>query len=404
MSKSLKDWQALALRAANLGFVHTSLKQYERAEQYYQEALALAIKYEYPTRELTVLNYMANSYVKQRRPNKAINVLNQGIEKANEIGKTSALIQIYDLLHQAHSQIGNYELALDYFKKTAILQDSIKNQEVLTKVADFQTKYETEKKEKENLALQKELELEQLKTNRRNIAIVSTILILSLLAFAIYLIGRQRQLKAEQDAMINAQKLKRAQINPHFFFNALNSIQSLVATSNNKRQQLSYISKFAKLMRQTLEQSVHEFVPIDEEITTLESYLSLQQLRFKDRFDYTINYQSEDNENLYILTQIVQPFIENSIEHGFKNIDYKGELTIEFEKVAEDILKIAITDNGKGIGESQKTHQSRSQTIIKERLALFNEKDKYYFTIENQMTENQVSGVKAIIFTPFQIY
>lgn len=156
-------------------------------------------------------------------------------------------------------------------------------------------------------------------------------------------------------------------------------------------------------MRQTLEQSIHEFVPIEEEISTLESYLALQQLRFKDRFDYTINYQSKADETLYIPTQIVQSFIENAIEHGFKNIEYKGQLNIEFETITEDVLKIVITDNGKGIGESKKKHQSRSQMIIKERLDLFKDKNKYYLTVENQKIENKVQGVKAIICTPFQI-
>jgi len=401
LSKQMKDWRGLSLRAANIGFAYTTLKQFERADDYYSEALNLAQKHQLPNREMMVLNFMTKHYLEQKRPNDALNALNNNIENIQKIGKKSELVKAYEMYYEAYDLKNDHKNALDYYKKFKILQDSIESKQVLTNVAELQTKYETAEKDKENLKLRQQGELDKLKIDRRNIAIILSILVLSLFSLAIYLFSNQRRLKAEQRTLVTTQRLRRAQLNPHFFFNALNSIQKLVAVSNHKGEQITYIAKFAKLMRQTLEQSMHEFVELEEEVESLDNYMALQKLRFKNRFDYAIQNDLKDEE-LYIPAQLAQPFIENSIEHGFKNLDVKGELTIHFSKVADDIIKIEITDNGKGLGQSESSHISRSQEIIRGRLSLFKNDKKYYFTLSNLIENDKIMGVKAVIFAPIQ--
>ena len=202
---------------------------------------------------------------------------------------------------------------------------------------------------------------------------------------------------------MNAQRLRRAQMNPHFFFNALTSIQSLILDSNDKQKQLTYIGRFASLMRQTLEQSFQDFIPLEAEIESLDNYLNLQQLRYEDLFDYKIDYDPLDIEEVEVPSQLVQSLIENSIEHGFKNLDRKGFIHIRFKRQTDDTFRIEVEDNGKGLNASTSPHLSRSQQIIQDRLRLFKQPGRYFFNLENLNEKGQASGVKATIFAPYQL-
>ncbi len=187
---------------------------------------------------------------------------------------------------------------------------------------------------------------------------------------------RQNKFKTQKESLDIEQKLLQIQMNPHFIFNSLQAIQSFILT-NKPEQSSSYLTSFSRLMRLILENSKQEFITLDKEITTLTYYLELQKLRFKNIFDYSISINHKiDKEFLVVPPMLLQPFIENAIEHGFKNITEKGELQFNINSKA-DYLILQIIDNGLGIEQSQKTktnknHHSYALEIINKRIELLN--------------------------------
>lgn len=162
-----------------------------------------------------------------------------------------------------------------------------------------------------------------------------------------------------------------------------------------------YLVALSKYIRDVLELNRQEFVTLDDKINAIENYLKLQQMRYENVFDYKININIQ-SEDLLIPPMIIQPFIENSIEHGFKNIDYKGFLEIDIEE-REKQLYIKILDNGSGKGvDSMTGKKSLSRIITQERFDLiFNQDGKRnaYFDAR-PFNENGVSGYIVEVFLP----
>lgn len=180
------------------------------------------------------------------------------------------------------------------------------------------------------------------------------------------------------------QRALRAQMNPHFLFNALNAIQGLITSGRNDEAE-TYLARFAKLMRHTLEYSDLEVVTLEQEIEFLDRYLDLnRRLRFRDRLNYHIRQPvGTDPAELFIPAMIVQPFVENAIEHGLRP-RLEGNLAVEFRLTDdENTLLCLIEDDGVGFNtgrEKQKAqppsyqrHRSRGMDITRERLHLLHQ-------------------------------
>lgn len=177
-------------------------------------------------------------------------------------------------------------------------------------------------------------------------------------------------------------------MNPHFFFNTLASLQSFALRDNDGKAIASNISKFSHIMRETLESTYKEYVTVEQEMDFLEEYLNLQQIRFPEKFTYRVTADENiETDDQLIPSMIIQPFAENSIEHGFAGISYPGYIHILFKKEGKELL-IEVTDNGKGlstIGKEKNEHISRASQIIKDRIYLLNIKlkTKARFSIDN---------------------
>ncbi len=230
-----------------------------------------------------------------------------------------------------------------------------------------------------------------------------------LLSVVIVFFFRQQSLRHKQRILETEQRLNRARMNPHFFFNALASLQHLALRDNDNQALASNLSKFSHIMRETLESTYKEYVTVEQEIDFLNEYLDVQKIRFPRKFDYeVIAARDLEADELQLPAMIIQPFVENSIEHGFSNIDYTGLVKIEFNK-SEKGLRISITDNGKGLqtnvkenlptGQVGNEHISRASQIIKDRIYLLNVKlkTKASFSIDNNPTGK---GVQVIINLP----
>ena len=150
-------------------------------------------------------------------------------------------------------------------------------------------------------------------------------------------------------------------MNPHFTFNALYSIQSLFKV--NPETGSKYLNSFSRLLRLTLENSVKNYIPLEDEIESIEKYIELQQIRFPDRFISDIEYVDLEPDEVAIPPMLIQPFVENAIEHGFGGITYTGVLKITLSRKQNKVY-CSIEDNGKGIQDTQSVKNSTSVKLI----------------------------------------
>ncbi len=197
-----------------------------------------------------------------------------------------------------------------------------------------------------------------------------------------YLVLRYQKEKSEFNQRIREGQLMamRAQMNPHFIFNCLNSIQFFI-TENDKRSANIYLSLFSDLMRTVLENSKHASISIEDEIASLDLYLQLESLRFSHQFTYDITIdETLDVEVDRIPPMLIQPFAENAIWHGLLPKGSPGKLSIMLER-QDDTVKCTITDNGIGRDKAReiqarkrRRHKSAGMENTARRLSMLNQK------------------------------
>lgn len=283
-------------------------------------------------------------------------------------GYTAANAKLYQEAIEIYGKAGDLQRALDASKKYQILKDSVFSLQRTEKIIELEQQYQKAKNEKK---------ISELAQQKRIYLLLAVAGLFGLSAFGFW--ARQAALTQKQKILEVEQRLNRARINPHFFFNVIASIQALVLKEKDRMVVATLLAKFSNIMRQTLENTYEELVPISQEIDFLNQYLLLQQIRFPNKFDFKISVDESLDEDLNkVPPMIVQPFVENSIEHGFKGMDYMGMLEIYF-KQQNNALLIQILDNGKGLvhdHSESSAYVSRAHQIIKDRVFLVDRKTK----------------------------
>ena len=236
-----------------------------------------------------------------------------------------------------------------------------------------------------------------------------TLQIIGALALVLYYIkSRENKMKERHKRELTEQRLLRAQMNPHFIFNALGAIQSYIF-EKKPIEAGAYLSRFADLMRSILYSSKEELISLSLEIETLENYLKIQQLRFDDKFSYLIDIDETIRQDFTgVPPLLIQPLVENAIEHGFKNLKYRGHIDVRIELKRDKVL-FEIKDNGQGIQkthkESQKDpkHRSMALDILRDRLLSLNKHIKREEQLKYEDLENfdaSSHGTKVSFFIP----
>ncbi|MES2680151.1 MAG: histidine kinase [Bacteroidota bacterium] len=299
----------------------------------------------------------------------------------------------------------NYKEALEAYEIHVTTKDSIANEKNRKLASENEFDYEFEKKENENKLLVQQNQIQALELRQNNYFLLGMGVLVLLVLVIAYLFIRQNKIKTEQQSSQLEQKLLRSQMNPHFIFNSLQAIQNFIL-KHDEKEAVRYLSSFASVTRNVLENSRMEFIPLKKEITLLENYLQLQKLRFKNRFDYEIHVdETIDIENTTIPPMLAQPFIENAVEHGFHDLKGQGRITVSYT-IGKNELLMEIVDNGIGMKEGyaqSKQHQSLALEITKERVALMNKKakQKVLFTIgEAFPLQEEQKGVKVSFSLP----
>jgi LytS/YehU family sensor histidine kinase len=290
----------------------------------------------------------------------------------------------YELSSRIAQQVGNYKKAFELKEMARSITDSIRSVKKTASVTELEKKYNQVKNENTIKDLDKKKQL-------YFFLAIAALLTATTIGFFL----RQQSLKHKKDILETEQRLNRARMNPHFFFNALTTLQKFALRENDGQAMASNLSKFSNIMRETLESTYKEYVTIEQEMEFLNEYLEVQKIRFPQTFSYDINADKNlEIDELQIPAMIIQPFVENSIEHGFVGVDYPGKVTIDFTSENKELL-IQITDNGKGLSSTAKEnneHISRASQIIKDRIYLLNIKlkTKAGFSIDNNSTGNGV--------------
>lgn len=363
-------------------------------------------------------NSIAALNLKEEKPQEAIKYLKQNIVLMDELGTLESKEEALGLITAAYEQIGDYESALKSYQKLVKIQEANtkeKNKHIQLASTLSNELDEKDKRiellqtniqlSKDNMFLLENQKGEELKKQRIVIyALAGGFLVLLLAAL---LTIRSNRAKRKANAMLELKSL-RAQMNPHFIFNSLNSVNSFIS-KNDDRSANKYLAQFSRLMRMVLENSKHDFVSLDSEIEILKLYLELEHLRFQDKFDYDFNIGKDiKKDEIEIPPMLIQPFIENSVWHGLRYLDEKGKLFVSIQK-QEGKLVWTIEDNGIGREKSaelktknQQIGKSTGMKNIDDRLRILNKMNNTNMQVQVMDLNNGATGTRVMVSIPYQ--
>ncbi len=349
---------------------------------------------------------IGNALLSQQKYDQAIPYLQESIVEA---GVDDDLVVQKDAtrkLSEVYKYQGDFDKALETYQEYVSIVDTLyvrKEQEISRatrlnrEIATKQNRISGLEKERELYQSKYDLVLtsEQLVERQKWLiySLVFGMLLLGLTTYFFYRSNKQQKLANNLLAL----KSLRSQMNPHFIFNALNSVNNYIAKSD-ERSANRYLSEFSTLMRAVLENSEEDFIPLTKEIELLELYTKLEHSRFSDKFDYEIKIDKDiDVASYQIPPMLLQPYIENAIWHGLRYKDEKGFLMVDVKNKTKNSIEITISDNGIGRKRSaelktsnQKKQKSKGMGNIKKRIDILN--DMYKDKVDVFITDYKEDG------------
>lgn len=375
--------------------------QPEKAIALSKDLLNKAKKQNDTEQQIAHLRQLAHIYEQEKGTSKAESLLKEAYNLAIKSGNTMQAKASVLALAQFYATQGKNQNSLDYYKDYIDRLDTlIKTDSSLIDAKIFEvTEGRIQELEKERV-LQNEL---MARKTRFNYVLMGSII---LMVVFLFLITRALYAIRVKNKKIALQSLRR-EMNPHFIFNSLNSVNQYIA-ENNELEANKYLTSYSTLMRNIMENSNKDFVTLSVEMEQLKKYLELEHQRFHDKFDYNITIDDQlDPDVVMVPNMLIQPHLENAIWHGLRYKETKGELRLEFRK-KEANIEVTISDNGIGLTKSkalktqnQKAHQSRGITNTEERIGLLNDlyKTRILLNME-EIKEVKQSGTRITITMP----
>jgi len=386
ISKEQAPQQALAINQKLTNF-YVDNKDFDKAIEAKKSVLKENFVKENSQKKVEQIQELAEIYIKKNDPKEAIVLLKNAYDIAMQKGHTleaqksvKKLDSLYNISENTNASVQLYRDFLGKLPDLVSKDRSLVDNKILEDTEQRISQLEQEKKLKDELIRKK---------NIFNYSLIGALILLIGLIIFIFRTLKKVQIKNKKIAL---QSLRR-EMNPHFIFNSLNSVNHFIAT-NNELEANQYLTKFSKLMRGVMENSSEDFIPFQQELDLLQNYLALEKTRFADKFDYEIEVdESLNTQSLKVPGMLIQPFLENAIWHGLRYRTEKGFLSLKFEK-NNDSLNIFIEDNGIGIEESkkqktehQKSRKGRGMKNTLERIALLN--DLYKQNIQCKITDKK---------------
>ncbi|REC60016.1 histidine kinase [Chryseobacterium pennae] len=387
ISKKEAPQQALAINQ-KLADLYVENKNFDKAIEAKKKVLKEDFVKDNSQEKVNQIQELADIYIKKNDPKEAVDLLKNAYGIALDKGHTLEAQRSVKKLDSLYAISGNTDASVQLYRDfLGKLPDLVSKDRSLV---DHKILEDTEQRISQ---LEKEKELKDELIRKKNVFNYGLIGVLILLTGLIVFIFRTLKKVQIKNKKIALQSLRR-EMNPHFIFNSLNSVNHFIAT-NNELEANQYLTKFSKLMRGVMENSTNDFIPFQQELDLLQNYLALEKTRFADKFDYEIDVDENLNtHHLQVPGMLVQPFLENAIWHGLRYRTEKGFLKLSFEKNDGD-LKIMIEDNGIGIEESkkqktqhQKTREGRGMKNTVERIQLLNDLYKKNITCSVKDKEN----------------
>lgn len=429
MFKDLNDDFHMATAYSYLGNLYDETSDIDKSLENYIASLKLMEALGAKQEAADNADNIAACYLKKKDYNNAIKYAQHGLALAKEVDAQRQMVYLYTTLAKAAAAQKDFQNAYIYASNAAALEDSVTTKEERDKLDELQTKYETEKKEKENQLLKAQNLAANAQLQNNRILLTAAVLGLLMLAILLYLVFRNRQTKIrnietlkklnkqleeqkEEISRINTLlelKALHAQMNPHFIFNCMSSIQECMLTGRLNEANI-YLSKLSRLLRMVLVHSDDENISLEKELELLQLYLELESVRLKGGFTYNINVDEDLlTEDMLVPTLILQPFAENAIWHGLLNKPDDRKLNITI-RIDDNMLHCFIEDNGIGrqqaalMKNKHKQHISKGMQLIEKRLEIIKQQSKQEQTalhIRDLFTnENKPAGTSVEIILP----
>jgi tetratricopeptide (TPR) repeat protein len=373
-----KDSAYLSLSLANMGWNFYVEKKYNLAINSYNKSLNYSIPLRRFADAANALGNLGTIYRDLGDTERSITFYKQAIRQGKQVNDYYNLSWVYQDMSEMYLRKQDTANAFKNFVLFKNYSDTLIKSNNTLGMANTKIRYEADSQNKE-------IELLSFKIRNQRLLIYgySGLFLLSL-AIGILIISRAKINEKHRISDMNhkiseiTQANLRQQMNPHFIFNTLNSIQYYMY-QHDKLATNNYLTKFSSLMRKVLENSQHTSIPLRDELDALNLYLELEKIRFKDKFEYTIKIDEEIDIILFkVPTMLIQPYVENSICHGLMPREEKGLVKIDLE-LKKDYISCIIEDNGIGrdaangnMMKSGINHNSLGTRIVSSRLDLVN--------------------------------
>jgi len=368
------DW-GIANGFESLGHIERELKDYDKALNYYLRALPIRERLSQKKRLGYCLKNIGYCYMKLEKYSLSQNYSNKSLLIAKEAELQPLMSSVYENLSELKAEQKDFREAYNYHRLFKIVDDSIYDKNSNDQINELQIKYETAKKDQEIALLNIENVIKEKEVERQDdikkvilIGLFLTLLLAGLLIYALQQKLKNQKIIASKNEEIKISNLKkelgtlemkalRAQMNPHFLFNCMNSINTMILRDDNANAS-KYLTKFSKLVRLMLENSENPKVTLQDELEMLNAYVALESIRFKGKIAYTLEVNEDiDKETTLIPSMVLQPFVENAIWHGLLHTSKKaGKLSIKVSE-KKDFLHCSILDNGVGREAALKLHK-----------------------------------------------
>ncbi len=420
-SKKEGDAYTQGLINENMGLLYFNHKEFEKAMQHFLSAKDFYTRLNGKTDLGYILADIAETDSALNNLQKSIDTYNEALQLAREIGLKDLEQGILSGLSNVYLKKEDYKNAYQIKEASNAIKDSLFTLEKSNALMQLQTQFETEKKKKENQLLKTNNDLANANLKKNREWLLASGIVLLLLITLLIVIYRNRKIKIRNITMLKKQaeeilrintilelRALKGQMDTHFIFNCMASLQALIWTNKNDEAN-DYLSKFSRLLRMVLENSELPVVSLDEELDMLKRYLDLESIRLKKTFNYKIIVEKDlFTEAIYVPTLIIQPFVENAIWHGLMAREDDRLLTVEV-KATNKMLTCIVEDNGIGRIRSKQlritaTHNSKGIKVIEERLRLVREQASAEETgveiIDLYNTEQEAAGTRVIIHLP----
>lgn len=364
----------------NTGGAYGRIGNNDKALEYYLIAATYFEKYRDPQIEVVSLyRNIGDCYRHNNQEKESRKYYEKALDVALILGNQRKIQSAVNGLYLWHKEFGDPEVALEYLEKSIELKDSILNMSVIASVEELHSKYQSDQLKEQISSLNKtnEQHTQKIQSIRAWIFWLVTVLLV-IAGIAVTYILRQRyairmqQLEFEKNRAELKQRALTAQMNPHFLFNSLNSIQRMYLEGNTNEAN-DYMANFGSLLRKVLTYSNLEKVELSKDIELLRIYLELERNRVGTDFQFNISTDPDVDVSLIkVPPLLIQPFVENAIWHGIVPLDRAGQIDVHYS-IGGNYLKCTVKDNGVGYEKSQnnrkKDHISKGVSIVRERLS-----------------------------------